>query len=63
MGASGSQRDAMMMNEANFIGLNDVSKQKRDSSNIGLTGDEKVRMVRQQGRSRNSTDRDLIGKS
>ncbi|KAL7010797.1 hypothetical protein ACKWTF_013942 [Chironomus riparius] len=63
MGATGSQRDAMMMNEANFIGLNDVSKQKRDVSNIGLTGDEKVRMVRQQGRSRNSADRDLIGKS
>lgn len=63
MGASGSQRDTMMMNEANFIGLNDVAKQKRDVSNIGLTGDEKVRMVRQQGRSRNSADRDLMGKS
>lgn len=63
MGATASQRDAMMMNEGNFIGLNDVAKQKRDSSNIGLTGDEKVRMVRQQGRSRNSADRDLIGKS
>lgn len=63
IGATGSQRDAMMMNEANFIGLNDVGKQKRDVSNIGLTGDEKVRMVRQQGRSRNSADRDLMGKS
>lgn len=64
MGATGSQRDAMMMNEGNFMGMNDVSpKQKRDAGNIGLTGDEKVRMVRQQGRNRNSADRDLIGKT
>lgn len=62
MGPAGSQRDSMMMNDSGFHGLGDGSKQKREAGNAGLTGDEKVRMVRQQGRNRNSSERDLIGK-
>ncbi|KAG5668524.1 hypothetical protein PVAND_016463 [Polypedilum vanderplanki] len=52
--------NSQMMNENSFESM----KQKRNETNSGgLITDEKVRMVRQQGRSRNSSDRDLVGKS
>jgi hypothetical protein len=65
MPAMNAQRDAMMMSEGGFGGaMNESMKQqKRGDAGAGMMAEEKVRMVRQQGRSRNSADRDLVGKS
>lgn len=58
-----------MMSDNNFANFNhqvmaETGGKKRGNEQMSLTNanDEKVRVVRQQGRGRNSTDRDLIGK-
>lgn len=63
--SAGNHRDLISENNfANFSqAMAESSGKKRGSDQMGIApNDEKVRVVRQQGRGRNSTDRDMLGK-